>query len=88
VDYAHCHGSQSRQDLARRFCYGNGDYIGKCGKALTGIAFRELVARGTDMVFDCMSRRFTRSSLFPQCQKDGPLSCPNGRYRIGVCNQD
>lgn len=55
VDYAHHNRSITRRDLARRFSYGNGDFLGKRARAMTGMAFRALVADGVHVVFRCMA---------------------------------
>ncbi len=46
-----------RSELARRFGYGNGDYLGKRAKLLTGKSLGELVRKGNREFFLLMLRR-------------------------------
>ena len=47
----------TRDELARLFGYGSGDYLGKRAKALTGLALGSLLSFGLDAFFELMATR-------------------------------
>ncbi len=66
VTYASSERPQlSRDELARRFGYSSGDYLGKRAKQLTGCAFGQVVAAGPALPISMLTRR---SEVAPMCR--------------------